>query len=503
MVSQHALLVTYQTPQSLLSSLRNDGYQVYSTDSPNALVQQTERHHPDAIVINLADLDGPTLTAIMETLREFPGGETLPILLTGPLDEPTIQFAFELGADDYVPNDYPPALLIQKLVHLMQQANRASRLRMTLALVERAKQEWEIGVDSLSELICVLGHDGRVIRTNRTLEVWDVGRVQEVRGRTLASLLKDRFPTIAQTIDNLVYDCWAQLQQGIPLDAELYESTSDDYFRLQIRPLARKTQYLAMAEESAAIAILENITNRKLTEQALSEHAAELERRNQDLDAYGHTVAHDLKSPLNLILGYADMLSTFSPEELASDGLPALQKITDSASRMAEMIDQLLLLASTRHATDQATVIEVDRLVTLALDRFEHEITARTIAVEIAATFPPAIGHAPWVLEIFANLIGNAIKYLGPENPNPTIRIMGRRDGNVARFEVQDSGVGIEAKDQARLFQMFSRIHPTLAEGTGLGLSIVHRIVTQQNGTVGVESTLGQGSTFWFTLPHP
>lgn len=503
MTGQNALLVTYRVNATWVTGFRGAGFQVYECDSDVALLQQSERHHPDAVLLNIADLAHAAVVKLMSALRQLRGGEFMPVLMTGRFDDAAIQAAFDAGADDYLPAEFPPAHAIQRTDWLLRQSNRESSLRMTLALVERAKQEWEVAVDSLSELICVLGHDGRVIRTNRTLEAWGIGQVQEVRGRTLSSLIKNRFPMLAEAVEGSLYASWVKIMDGVPLETEVYESSVDQSFSIQIRPLAHQSQYRSLADESAAVAIFENITARKTAEQALTEYAAELEQRNQELDAYGHTVAHDLKSPLNLILGYADMLAIYTPEELVANAPTSLQRIIDSALRMAEMIDQLLLLAATRDAIEQTTTIDVEPLVMLALDRFEHEIAERGIAVEVGHALPKAVGHSPWVVEIFANLIGNAIKYLGLQNPNPSIRILGQRDGGYSRFEVHDTGVGIEPSDQERLFRMFSRLHPNMAEGTGLGLSIVHRMVTRQNGMVGVESIPGIGSTFWFTLPHP
>ena len=111
------------------------------------------------------------------------------------------------------------------------------------------------------------------------------------------------------------------------------------------------------------------------------------------------------------------------------------------------------------------------------------------------------MGHAQWIEEIFANLVSNAIKYMGKDNPDPRISIRGKPEGDMVRYEVCDTGVGIAPDDQARLFEMFTRLHTVNAEGLGLGLSIVHRIINKLNGQIGVESEVGKGSTFWFSLP--
>ena len=115
---------------------------------------------------------------------------------------------------------------------------------------------------------------------------------------------------------------------------------------------------------------------------------------------------------------------------------------------------------------------------------------------------PSALGFSQWLEEIFANLISNAIKYMGTNNPRPRISIIALLDDDgYVRYEVRDTGVGIADKDKEHLFEMFTRLHTVSVEGLGLGLSIVHRIIGKLNGKVGVESQLGEGSCFWFALP--
>lgn len=492
MPTENALVLAYLTsPHPYQTDFAAAGVELIVAATLDDLIPQADALRPDAILLEVDDV--PMNLDVCRTLN------ALPIFIIGPTHTPvTIDAFFQAGVVDYVAPDTPAHLLLQKIGRWVGEAGRESELRMRLALIERAKQEWEVGVDSLTELICVLGPDGRVIRTNRALEAWGMGRVQEVRGKTLAGLFRTRYPALTEPIDELVYTSWADLQNGHFTQQELWDAESGQYFRVELRPLTSHTHH---ATESEAVAIFENITPRKQAEQELAHHAAELEERNRDLDAYGHTVAHDLKSPLNLVLGYAEFLATSSPEELVETAYPYLGKITENAVRMAEMIDQLLLLASTRNATEQVVLVDVAPLVSIAVARFEREIMERRIAIEILPTMPSALGHGPWVVEIFANLVGNAIKYMGTHNATPTIQIRGFMDGNSARYEVQDTGVGIAPDDQKRLFEMFSRMHTDMAEGTGLGLSIVHRLVTRQNGKIGVVSALGKGSTFWFTLP--
>jgi len=234
--------------------------------------------------------------------------------------------------------------------------------------------------------------------------------------------------------------------------------------------------------------------------QELSHYVAELEVRNRELDSFAHTAAHDLKSPLSNILMIIALMREFS-EDKSEQMTTLLGTIELSAHKMNMIITSLLLLARLRDTQETVTEVEVTPVVQSALERFGNDIATKKITVNIEPDMPAVLGYGPWLEEVFANLIGNAVKYIGKENPTPQIAIRGARQKGSVHFEVQDNGIGIRPQDQARLFEMFTRFHPGQAEGCGLGLSIVHRIVTKLNGNIGVESTPGAGSTFWFDLP--
>lgn len=223
--------------------------------------------------------------------------------------------------------------------------------------------------------------------------------------------------------------------------------------------------------------------------------------RNDALFSYSSTIAHDLKSPLGAIIGYADVVKL-----LMGDGLPAqvekyLTSITDSATIMSDMITRLLWLAKLDHPLAATEVVDMHIILPAVLMRLQYQIDRRGMTMLIPEELPLVVGHEAWIEEVFANLISNAIKYIGDDNPNPTIAIQCGRVGDQIRFEVEDNGIGISAEDQAKLFTSFSRLHKVQVEGLGLGLVIVHRIVTNLGGQLGVESEPGKGSVFWFTLP--
>jgi signal transduction histidine kinase len=259
--------------------------------------------------------------------------------------------------------------------------------------------------------------------------------------------------------------------------------------------------YMLALQLSSALRNAHNFEALKQARDALSQYTGELEERNRELDAFSHTIAHDLKSPLNIILLQADFLKMRYADDLPTEAGDHINGVREGVMKMNRMIDQLLWLARLRHVTQTDNVVVIKPIVESAVARFAPSLTAKHIKIKIVEPLPDALGHAAWVEEVFANLISNAIKYMGNVNGSARITIRASREEKMARYEVQDTGIGIEDKDTEDLFTMFTRLNAVPAEGLGLGLSIVHRIVTKLNGQVGVESKKGKGSTFWFTLP--
>jgi|GEM_PF-3465704 len=264
-------------------------------------------------------------------------------------------------------------------------------------------------------------------------------------------------------------------------------------------PKESDLHWLALLGDQAAIAI----ENARLYNQIVSAAEAleiRVAERTAELRAYSHTIAHDLRGPLQLMMGYAEFARDQFSADLSEEGQLYLSRIVESGAHMSEMISQLLQLAELENASASAEPVEMKPRVEAAVERFRDKIESQAVQVEIASDLPSAMGHGIWIEEVFANLIGNAIKYAKPDGPLH-IRITAEHRGEMVCYSVQDNGMGIRPEDQAKLFKMFSRIHLTHEKSFGLGLSIVYRIVANLNGQVGVMSDGKNGSTFWFTLP--
>ena len=221
---------------------------------------------------------------------------------------------------------------------------------------------------------------------------------------------------------------------------------------------------------------------------------------NADLDSFAQMVAHDLRHFLSPILGYAEILHAdyegTPPEEARKD----LQVIIQAVHDMDHLIDDLFLLANVHQQAVPLETLVMEDVTTEALRRLAYDIRRKAAQIIVPNDWPKVRGYAPWVTEVWVNLLSNAIKY-GGECPRIELDWEVLPDRAVARFWVRDYGVGIAADDLPRVFDVFSRLGDVRLHGHGLGLSIVRRIVEALGGQIAVESQVGEGATFSFTLP--
>ena len=236
----------------------------------------------------------------------------------------------------------------------------------------------------------------------------------------------------------------------------------------------------------------------------LEQKLDELQARNAELDAFAHTVAHDLKNPLSTVLGFAHLLAQ-RPEMFESQDEMAKEagRILSGAKKMNDIIESLLLLAGVRKEMVALSPLDMGKIVAEVHERLGALINEYQPEIILPPSWPQADGYAPWIEEVWANYLSNAMKYGGqPPRVELGAEPVNGADGKpMVRFWTRDNGPGLSPEDQTKLFTPFTRIHVTRAKGHGLGLSIVQRIVEKFGGEVGVVSQPGQGSTFYFTLP--
>jgi signal transduction histidine kinase len=221
-----------------------------------------------------------------------------------------------------------------------------------------------------------------------------------------------------------------------------------------------------------------------------------------ELDAFAHTVAHDLKNPLCVLAGRLSILQEMIGNTENAELLQQASAASIAAHRLNRILDELLILAGVRHQTVVPATIDTASIVSEAVDRLKDTLEAHGASIVQLENWPAALGYAPWVTQVWVNYISNAAKYGGSR---PTITLGSERspDGNYVRFFVQDLGPGLDESAQRKLFQPFTRLENVRAGGHGLGLSIVRRIIEKLGGRIGVDSAPGKGARFWFELPRP
>jgi signal transduction histidine kinase len=219
----------------------------------------------------------------------------------------------------------------------------------------------------------------------------------------------------------------------------------------------------------------------------------------KELESFTHTVAHDLKNPLGLVLAYANLLQQdigVMPEETLRE---YATKMFNGGVKMRTIIEELLLLAQTRYGEVQPVPIDMQPLVEAARWRLLTVNSEAQPEVRLPHFWPAALGYAPWIEEVWFNYLSNALKY-GGQPPQIELGADIRPDAQI-RFWVRDNGPGLTRDQIGKLFAPFTQLGQVSSRGHGLGLSIVRHIVEKLGGEVGVESVPGQGCLFYFTLP--
>lgn len=223
-----------------------------------------------------------------------------------------------------------------------------------------------------------------------------------------------------------------------------------------------------------------------------------LQNQNSELDAFAHTVAHDLKGPLSMILGFSDMLESGTDFLDSAEITQICSVIARNAKKMDSIIKEILLLSGVRRKEVSYSQIDMRPVVDESLSRILHLTQEFNAEISVPTAWPTVVGYAPWVEEVWVNYISNAVKYGGRP---PMIELGFTEEKDVVWFWVRDNGKGLRKEEQARLFVPFTRLEQIRVKGHGLGLSIVQRIVTKLGGELAIDSVLGEGSTFMFSLP--
>ena len=248
------------------------------------------------------------------------------------------------------------------------------------------------------------------------------------------------------------------------------------------------------------MAISRDITARRQAERGLEQRAIELERSNAELEQFAYIASHDLSEPLRMVSSYLQLLRRRYHGRLDADADQFIDFAVDGASRMRDLIDDLLTYSRAGRGDQPLEPVDSRPVVEKVVDAIGSVDGAREAHIAIG-DLPAVMGDRNQLIQLFQNLIGNAVKFV-PEDRMPEIEVTAERDRAMWIFSVSDNGIGMEPGHAERIFRMFQRLH-TRDEypGTGIGLAIAKKVVERHGGTIWVEPRPDGGSRFSFTLP--
>jgi light-regulated signal transduction histidine kinase (bacteriophytochrome) len=276
------------------------------------------------------------------------------------------------------------------------------------------------------------------------------------------------------------------------------------YFRKDGRTVCvRKSMSLVRDQEGAPqwiIALVEDVTERKKAEEDLRRTARELERSNEDLQQFAYVASHDLQEPLRTISGFLKLLNDRYGSRMDDKAAEYIGYTVDASTRMSQLISDLLAYSRVDRKGRELEPTDAGAALDGALANLGGMIQEAGATVT-HAPMPSVMGDSSQILQLFQNLIGNAVKFRSGERPC-RVHLDARQRSTEWEFSVEDNGIGIAPDHFDRIFLMFQRLHSRdKYPGTGIGLSICKRIIERHGGRIWVESRPGQGSTFRFTLP--
>lgn len=286
------------------------------------------------------------------------------------------------------------------------------------------------------------------------------------------------------------------LQEEITSRLAVEKTLQEKNLILQQEISTRRAVEKALQEQN--LVLQQEISNRQRAESALLKSNQELARSNAELEQFAYVASHDLQAPLATIASYAQLLEKRYKDQLDSKASKFIDNIVHGCTRMQTLIDDLLEYSRVGRSRKPFQLTDCNQAVEQALANLQGAIR-ETQAVVTYSELPSVMGDISQLVQLFQNLVGNSIKYR--HDAPPVVHITACKQEKDWLFSVSDNGIGIATQHQARIFQIFQRLHTQKEySGTGIGLAICQKIVERHGGYIWVESKPGQGSTFYFTV---
>ena len=460
-------------------TLRNGGFEVTEA-ATGAEALEKVRELPDLVLLDvkLPDIDG---FQVCREIKKNPQTSMIPVIhLSATYRDTEAQVqGLEFGADAYLTYPVEPPVLVATI-------RSALRARRAEEEVIEAARQWQSTFDSISDGICLLDENGRMLRCNAAME----------------HLLGGELPAGIDPIQSLAPG--AALRSVLMMEDACKKRAAvrhvlqvgDTWQNIALHPMFDPDSNLL-----GAVLIVVDITERKKAEEELVEARRQAEAANQAKSHFLASMSHEIRTPMTAVLGMMDLVMS---GRLSAEQREYLEMAKRSAVSLLDIINDILDFSriergklTLQHEEFDIGTLTDETLQTLAVPAFQKGLEL-TGFVEAGVT-ERVIGDATRLRQVIVNLVGNAIKFTDKGEISVRVKREESEPGDIGlRFEVKDTGIGIPKEQQESVFDAFAQLESPKKGGTGLGLSISSRIISMMGGRIWLESEVGRGSVFYF-----
>jgi PAS domain S-box-containing protein len=509
------ILLVDDTPENLVSleaALSGLGEELVMAKSGKEALRHLLEDDYAAILLDvrMPDMDG---FETAELIRSRPRSRQIPILfLTGYRNEEHLFRGYDLGAVDFLFKPIVPEVLRSKVAAFVELSRsnaklqvQADELRRQAEVLQKAEQRFRSVLAAAPDAMLVCREDGEIVMANSQTEVLFKVDRDNLVGRNIRSFVPGwEYRLRPDWEGESVTPGTNPVLRGIELHANP-EGGPPTQVEFSFSPLQTEEGVLVTCA-------IRDITERKKAEERIRELNSTLEERvlertealmrsNEELQQFAYVASHDLQEPLRTVSIYAQLLRKRYSNQLEDDADQFIRFIVEGAERMEKLVHELLDFSRVdARGADFFTRMSCDEALDDAL-RNLASLVDESGAIITREPLPSVKGDLVQITRLFQNLLVNAIKYRSEEVP--TIHVAAQALKGEWIFSVRDNGIGIEPQYSEKIFGIFKCLQPRADNaGSGMGLAICRKIVSRHEGRIWVESALGEGSTFHFTLPR-